>query len=507
MEWVSGSEPRSSLASSFSPQARPSSAPSASSPTSTPSPSSSSPPAPEGVLEPAVFLLDPNTKYLSYLPFAGLTNQFIALEVALFAATRLNRTLIIPPIISNTHDNENTHQRWSQFLDLPRFTNLTGIPILEWDTVRPLNHLQRQVGKDQALLGLARGEGVETDQWRGIAENVICQIIHGYGAPDLDTNISARNFAWHFLFRVTFVRPPPRKTETPVYGRTKIALDKAHEADLVDMDDQVARYQDYDDEAAGHGQGPDGKLKILFLSHTFKIKDPEHVGRYWREIGRNLHFVPQLMEYATMLVNAAVLGDKDIEVVTNDDPEEAETNENYKKTISAGSEEQKQEEEEIIDTIDTKVLLTRIPHIAVHLRRGDIGMKCSETDMATCIVPFERYAEAVDRARIMAATANVTSHLPVVVTTDSDFEDDFRQIREFGWHQLDHEKYKTEETWGPFGPAMVDAGILAQADVFIGSEKSTMTRIAAARQKAWYQRKPLYPVETTIATSKVALPS
>ncbi|KAG0195071.1 hypothetical protein BGX33_004350, partial [Mortierella sp. NVP41] len=106
-----------------------------------------------------------------------------------------------------------------------------------------------------------------------------------------------------------------------------------------------------------------------------------------------------------------------------------------------------------------------------------------------------RYAEAVDRAQIIAATTSVTTHLPVVVTTDSDSEDDFRQIRELGWHRLDHEKYKTKETWGAFGPAMVDAGILAQADVFVGSGKSTMTRIAAARQKAWYRRKTLYPVK------------
>ncbi|KAG0195282.1 hypothetical protein BGX33_003762, partial [Mortierella sp. NVP41] len=182
----------------------------------------------------------------------------------------------------------------------------------------------------------------------------------------------------------------------PVYDRTKVALDKVHEADLGVIDDLVARYQDYDDEAAGHGQGPDGKLKILFLSQTFGVKDPGHSDRYWREIGRNLHFVPQLMEYATMLVNTEVLGDKGIEVVTSDDLEEAETNENYKETTSAGSEEQKQEEDKIIDTTDIKVPLNRIPHIAVHLRRGDIGKKCSETNIAACIIPFERYAEAVD---------------------------------------------------------------------------------------------------------------
>lgn len=102
------------------------------------------------------------------------------------------------------------------------------------------------------------------------------------------------------------MNPPLRKAETPVYGRTKDALDKITEDDLVSMDDLVARYQNYDDEAAGHGQGPDGKLKILFLSHTFGIKDSGHEDRYWREIGRNLYFVPQLIEYATMRVNEMI---------------------------------------------------------------------------------------------------------------------------------------------------------------------------------------------------------
>ncbi|KAG9065457.1 hypothetical protein KI688_002784 [Linnemannia hyalina] len=432
--------------------------------------SSSSPPALEAVLEPATYLLDPNTKYLSYLPYAGLTNQFIALEAALEAAVLLNRTIIIPPIISNSHDHDNTHQRWSHFLDLPRFTEITGVPVLEWDTVRPLNYLQLQVGKDQALLGLTRGKGAETDQWRSIAENVTCQIVRGYGDPNVGINVSAKNFAWHFLFRVTFVHPPPCKAKTPVYGRTKVAVDKGYEDDLVIMDDLVARYLNYDDEAAGHGQGPDEKLKLLFLSHTFGIKDPGHGDRFWREIGRNLYFVPQLMEYATRRVKEEMMGDKAFE-------------------------EQTQEDGGVIDSTNIKARMSRIPYIAVHLRRGDIGNKCPERDMATCLIPFERYAQAVDRARVIVATTGVTSRVPVIVTTDSESEDDFRQIRELGWHRLDHEKYKTTETLGAFAPAMVDAVILAQADVLIGSGKSTMTWIAAARQRTWYQRETLYPAE------------
>lgn len=162
---------------------------------------------------------------------------------------------------------------------------------------------------------------------------------------------------------------------------------------------------------------------------------------------------------------------------------------------SAAFEEQNREDEEVIDSTNIKVPLIRIPYIAVHLRRGDIGKKCSERDMATCIIPFERYAQAVDRAQVIVATTGVTSRVPVIVTTDSESEDDFRQIRELGWHRLDHEKYRTNETWGAFGPAMVDAVILAQADVLIGSGRSTMTGIASARQRTWYKRETLYPAE------------
>ncbi|KAF9938420.1 hypothetical protein BGZ67_000191 [Mortierella alpina] len=454
-------------------------------------------------LVPVVSGLDPKTKYLSFLPFAGLTNQFIGLEVAAFAAKQLNRTLIIPPIISNIHDHENTHQRWSQFLDLPRFTELTGIQVVEWDTVRPLSHSHHQIGKDQAVWG-ARHKQSETEAWSQVAQNVTCQIIYGYGAPDLDVNISARYFAWHFLFRLDFVRPPAKKPETPVYDRTTVAPDNRHEDDLVVMDDLVARYRDYDDETTGRLQSQEHDLQqdyqILFLSHAFKIKDPFHSNRYWSEVGRHMHFVPQLMEYATMRVNQEVAGDKGIEVVPNNDPEEDETKATVRTSVGTGSEtqspqdlKQQEDEVEVTQTANITAPQTRVPHIAVHLRRGDIFKKCSEKDRASCLLPFAMYEEAVERARVAAVKAGETSHLPVIVTTDTDSEDDFEKIRELGWHWLDHTKYDTKKTWGSFGPAMVDAGILAHADVFVGNGKSTMSRIAAARQKSWYHRETLYP--------------
>jgi hypothetical protein len=112
--------------------------------------------------------------------------------------------------------------------------------------------------------------------------------------------------------------------------------------------------------------------------------------------------------------------------------------------------------------------------------------------MHTCIIPFEYYADAVARARTAAAKRGLIAQLPVVVTTDTQDEGDFRQIQALGWHRVDHAKYKTAELWGPFGPALVDAAILAHADEFVGSLRSTMSKIAASRQRSWYNRETLY---------------
>ncbi|KAF9973827.1 hypothetical protein BGZ65_009051, partial [Modicella reniformis] len=301
-------------------------------------------------LEPPVSLLDPNNKYLSYLPFAGITNQFIGLEAGLLAAKLLNRTLIIPPIISNTHDHDNTHQRWSRYFDIPRFINLTGVKVLEWDLVRPLTPAQRQIGRDQAAL---YSDGGSKD-WSKVSEDITCHIVYGYGSPRVGINFSAKNFAFHFLFRLQMTPPLPSKPGMTNYDNVKLSQGQAVQEDLVAMEDLVQRYANHEDQ-------------LLLLSHTFKLRDPGHEGRYWTEIGANLHFIPQLMEYATQRKD-------DNRLVSNLDEDATESGELANP-----------------ETSRITAPSTRIPHIAIHMRRGDIGSKCGKDNMKTCLVPFEYY--------------------------------------------------------------------------------------------------------------------
>ncbi|KAG0291437.1 hypothetical protein BGZ96_005194 [Linnemannia gamsii] len=440
-------------------------------------------------LKPPVSNLDANTKYLSFLPFGGLTNQFIAVQSAAYIALKLNRTLILPPIISNSHDHKNTHQQWSQYMDLPKLTQLTGLSVLEWSQVRPLTEEQRQVGLDQALQSthLSGPYHSETETWASVAENITCQIVYGYGNPDLDINFSAQNFMFHFLIRPVFVPPVAARPDAPVYDndRQRLVHDNQNPEDLVIVEDLLDRYSDYDsrtpeDRAAG-------KADMLFLSHTFKIKTIDRGGVYWKEAGKNMHFEPKIMEYATLKINEVVQGDHNIEVLPNNDPEEVElTEEEHQNPVS----------EDGTLVTDIQAPTTRIPHIAVHLRRGDIWTKCRGANRAVenCVLPFEKYSDAVERAREYAAKSlGLVSHLPVVVATDSTSEEDFAKIQELGWHRLDHSKYGTTEIWGTFGPAMVDAAILAHADVLVGSGVSTMSRIAGMRQKGWYNHESFFP--------------
>jgi hypothetical protein len=77
-----------------------------------------------------------STLYITYLPYAGITNQFYGMLRGMEVAKALGRTLILPPITSSSHDKSKQNQPWSKFLDLKRFSKLTGIPVVEFHELR-----------------------------------------------------------------------------------------------------------------------------------------------------------------------------------------------------------------------------------------------------------------------------------------------------------------------------------------------------------------------------------
>ncbi|KAF9910960.1 hypothetical protein EC991_005135 [Linnemannia zychae] len=414
-------------------------------------------PLPDTIPKPRT-TLDPNTKYLGYLMYGGLTNQFIAFENAAFVALKLNRTLILPPFITTNHDKAVTNQRWSEFFDLDRFTSLSGIKTVEWHDIRPLSPEHVQIGNKQV-----RSHGRNNPWWPKLAENLTCHVIFGFGDSE-NIHTTERTFLRQFLLTPRYVRPPlPRRAVVEGEG-TMDDEEEGYEDEVGEGEDMNDRAQNgpsanvasskkdntkddifYLNEAVERFAGYKGQT--VFLSHTYKLKDP-HGPRSWKEVGQHMHFNAKVKDYAMRIIRHRA-------------PEFKETGK----------------------------------YIAMHLRRGDIWMKCrtkSAEQMMDCIPPLGHYAEMVDRARNSEG-----KRLPVLVTTDSESEEDFSTMARLGWKRLNHDLYTTEKELGIFGPAMVDAVILSDADFMIGTEVSTMTRIAARRQMTWHGHQPLYPRTTT----------
>ncbi|KAF9963592.1 hypothetical protein BGZ70_007317 [Mortierella alpina] len=84
----------------------------------------------------STFDAEDETQYLTYLPYAGITNQFYGMLRGMEVAKALGRTLIIPPITASSHDKSKQNQPWSKFLDLSKFAELTGTKVVEFHELR-----------------------------------------------------------------------------------------------------------------------------------------------------------------------------------------------------------------------------------------------------------------------------------------------------------------------------------------------------------------------------------
>ncbi|KAG0282259.1 hypothetical protein BGZ98_006851, partial [Dissophora globulifera] len=123
-------------------------------------------------------------------------------------------------------------------------------------------------------------------------------------------NIAGMIFLSHFLFRPILQGPRPRLPGMQVFNSTKVVKGVVYENDLEVFDDVVQRYKDVD-------------THVLWLSHVYHIKDRGHnIDRNWFNIGQYLHFVPQMMDFTTRIVNQELEKDYGVEEVVNDDPEE-----------------------------------------------------------------------------------------------------------------------------------------------------------------------------------------
>ncbi|KAG9323801.1 hypothetical protein KVV02_002247 [Mortierella alpina] len=183
----------------------------------------------------STFDKEDETQYLTYLPYAGITNQFYGMLRGMEVAKALGRTLIIPPITASSHDKSKQNQPWSKFLDLDKFAEITGTKVVEFHQLRD-------------------SELAEVNELK-------CGITCGFGSKRT-IDFTAKGFLKQWKFNVTL---------------EPLRID----ANKLDTITSLLR--------------PNSQDKYLCISNTYKIsvKDKSE----WERFGQHLHFTEELESF------------------------------------------------------------------------------------------------------------------------------------------------------------------------------------------------------------------
>ncbi|KAK3809562.1 MAG: hypothetical protein J3Q66DRAFT_444207 [Benniella sp.] len=399
-------------------------------------------------------LWDPHQKYLVYLPFEGISNQFYSLQNAATIAKRLNRTLVVPPITSNRHDRLGTHQPWSRYMDLEYMSIHSGVRVVEWHTIKHIDPVSQRIIDTGSRTRIPRA-------WKQLAERLPCQVVRNYGHDYFvgQKDSIGADFAYQFLLDL---KP------TTVPGFT--------------FNDMVS----YVGDIVKHNQ--DSTDPVVCLTFTFTAQFTPDRNRWdiaWEDVGQHIRFLPRLTSYVEDLIADRFGRLKDPA--------------RLRPPLNLGI--------SMLDKgTEAKRFLAPKPwhrdYIAIHLRRGDIGVKCANQTLNDCVIPLPEYKAQVEG--ILARLPKHARRSPpnVVLVSDTRSGEEKAVIDSYGWYRLDHDVdphlLNAAKILGPFSPALIDSAVLSgpSARWVIGSRRSTMSWLAGMRISSWYNRTIIYPQPT-----------
>ncbi|KAI1318007.1 hypothetical protein EDD11_007390 [Mortierella claussenii] len=445
-------------------------------------------------------------RYFGYLPMGGGNNQFVSLQKAAVLAKDLKRTLVLPPISPNTHIPVWAGPRYSQFYDLERFTQKSGISIIEWHDIK---QAPEQVSKDF------------TRHWQDFSEDLPCIPNAGIGISD--TSLYDK-FRPQFLLKYKMTIAPGDTTE----GKSR---DYNYARDVLVKDSQIPAATDsgVDNDDA---QNVDPNMWKC-LTCPYFLSGGDLGARTWSEVGVHLRFNDETEAMVDDILDI-LLGPVTEPVSVSAKEDEKEEKEKEEKEEE---EREMQAEEDNVSVLSSSLSRRPFrPHpefIIIHLRRGDIVNKCpagmSEKD---CIVQIEAIAEkveeiekgrrqsAMDKSRsqsskdVVEEKEFVYERLPVLVTTNEKRAEELEKLDRLGWILLDHgdevaedemkttaeekdgkdvmrpprkvKKLGTMSRLGPWYPPMLDAVLLTRGTYLIGMGNSRMSILATQRGAAWH---------------------
>ncbi|KAG0257076.1 hypothetical protein BG011_004185 [Mortierella polycephala] len=448
--------------------------------------------------QPLLRRLDPSTKYMTYLPYAGLTSQFYGMLHAFMLAKSLDRTLILPPITISSYDDDmdsaggssagssgpsrQNQQPWSTYFDLSTFMDLTGVKVIELHELRE---------PDMMIMG-------------AMTESLSCHVTCGMGSlRPLD--FTAKEFLEQWKFDLSIQSPLQLEDETTEYGELVPAL------------------RGYDSE------------QMLCITNSYKVSVP--MKEDWERYGQYLYFTPTMERFfggvlqklgarnpqkqqqqalAKSMQQQQNEGEEEEERYTQDDEDGQSTttdkfhnNGDFMNSALIPNRDlyafQKNNDlnngppgvtGNSLDNAMTKTTtlpLPATPFIAIHARRGaefiDYCQQNFQHALHTCLPTTQELASALHTLLLENPSLR---GLPVFVCTNEERPRELAAFRLLGWQVLDHKELRSGEQLGVFGAKMVDQMAMAQAEMLIGVRMSTFSRVGSYRQEDWYGRKVVF---------------
>ena len=399
--------------------------------------------------------LDPNTKYMTYLPYAGLTNQFYGMLHAIMIAKSLGRTLILPPITASSHDKSEQNQPWSDYFDLDTFMQLTGVEVVE------LKDLRR------------------ADRFSAI-ESLSCHITCGFGSlRPLD--FTAKEFLKQWKFDLSM---------------------NQLEIETTEFNELVPALRSQENE------------QMLCITNGYKIAVPKK--DEWDLYGRYFYFNPVVDRFFSTALDKLSARNQQQQQQRLYKSEQDRNQQQQEESLGPDEEKQQQHHNDFDQRVDTNdqpyehmnsALTADTRHynnnnninshnaaapgsyISIHARRGDFIDYCQQQfphALSSCLPTTQ---ELASRLNDLLVSDPSLRGLPVYVSTDEDRSEKLAEFRSMGWQVLEDSFLGASERLGVFGPMMMDQVFMAQAQTLIGVRTSTFSRVGVYRQEDWYGRR------------------
>ncbi|KAF9586667.1 hypothetical protein BGW38_010668 [Lunasporangiospora selenospora] len=545
--------------------------------------------------QPSAFV---NEKFITYLPFAGLSNQFYGMLRAMYIARALGRTLLLPPITSSSHDKTRKNQPWSDFFDLNKFQRRTGLRVIEYHSLRDQGNFRGPTGIRESGSSVGAswisplqygGDGTHSPEPRrsgilGQSSFVIqdqkdgnfvsqepntpslteksfmmatyqhspgtgtgsvdmsmpCHVTCGFGSKrGLDYTAKAFLRQWGFEYKKLMLPTKPKPSKSLQSDETTNKESDKEKVNSVPID-QTREFNRILESLMDESLE---KEPLICISNTYKIQVPTTSTAQdpgvssgpsftidspeWHEFGQHLFFQPRLVQFVNTFLEQTLGQSPEHRLV-------------FEKETFGSVHMQRSSSQTQQSTLGPQ---TNHTFFMLHVRRGDFESYCKKDFpddklFSQCLPPVEAYFKVVEDLQLWAqhqvqaqgqplgfpVPEDMTSEdaktqlildrdsqvkkagsrrkIPVIVGTNEHRAEELARLRrpkatsdegdDDEWIVLDHDKLKTVEHFGVFGPMMIEQVLMAEAEVLVGVKMSTFSRVGAYRQRDWYGRRIVY---------------